>query len=97
MVIHTKTWQKETHGLFDYESQNVLEQTLQTSMSVRIIRLHEGIKLIKDLGHKKKLPAEAKTLGYLIERDGKFWCEMDDLIKQEYLLSVKIMVVEEEN
>ncbi len=81
MVIHTKTWHKETHGLFDYESQNVLEQTLQTSMSVRIIRLHEGIKLVKDLGHKKNLPADAKTLGYLIERDGKFFSDMVNIIE----------------
>lgn len=69
-MIHTKTWNKETHGLFDYESQNVLEQTLQTSMGVRIIRLNEGIKLIKDLSHKKSLPTEAKTIAYLLERDG---------------------------
>jgi len=101
VVINTKTWNKETHGLFDYESQNVLEQTLQTSMSVRIIRLNEGIKLIKDLGHKKAFPSEAKTIAYLFEHDGMFTLSKDNgefnshshTIKDDFWLVVKSLKI----
>jgi len=101
VVINTKTWNKETHGLFDYESQNVLEQTLQTSMSVRIIRLNEGIKLIKDLGHKKAFPNEAKTIAYLLEHDGMFTLSKDNgefnshshTVKDDFWLVVKSLKI----
>jgi len=70
IIIKAKTWKRDTHGLYDYENNNDEEQVLKTSSSVRIVRFNDSIRLLNDLSHKKKLPEQAKTLGYLLEKDG---------------------------
>lgn len=65
------TWNKDSHGLFDYESGSISRQTLKTFRSVKIARLNETIRLLTDVANTKKLPDPTKLLGYLHEHNGK--------------------------
>jgi hypothetical protein len=66
------TWSRESHGLFDYESQYVSKKNLKAYSSAKIIRIKNDIHLVTDCVNEKSLSENSKTLAYLKHQDGKY-------------------------
>ena len=65
------TWSRESHGLFDYESQHVSKRNLKAASSAKIIRIKNDIRLVTDLYNEKNVCENSKTLALLKHQDGK--------------------------
>ena len=57
MVISTRTWNRETHGLFDYESHLITSNQLRTRSSASIVRIGDECSIWRD----NKLPRDSFT------------------------------------
>jgi len=72
--IKVVTWQKDSHGLFDYESKNINICTLMTRENASIIRTEQETVLAKS-------PSENSTDGQLLanvtSRDGRYVLEVN--------------------
>lgn len=71
-VIKAVTWSKDSHGLFDYESENVSKRNLKAISNAKIVRTKNDIQLITDYFSEKILSNNSKTLAYLKYQDGTF-------------------------
>ena len=71
VLMKAATWTRESHGLFDYESQHISKRNLKASSSVKIVRIKNDIHLINNLVNEKKLINEnSKVLGCLKKIEG---------------------------
>lgn len=48
MILKTATWMKESHGLFDYESRQIIKKTIKTHCDRLVIRSGNEISVIME-------------------------------------------------
>lgn len=66
------TWNRESHGLFDYGSQQVSSKNLKATSSAKIVRIQNDIHLATDLSSDKTLSQNCETLAFLNHQDGSY-------------------------
>jgi hypothetical protein len=70
------TWQRDSHGLFDYESRNISKKNLKTQYTGKIIRQLNSIEFIAPTQRIEDLPGykkeECTTLAQIKQDSSKF-------------------------
>ena len=61
VFLRAVTWQRDSHGLFDYESKSILKKSLKTIARGKIIRTGNEIELININKDEKEINPEAQT------------------------------------
>jgi len=78
ILIKTSTWNRDSHGLFDYEGRECQKKQLKTSGTLTLAR-HETNVMIEDEEYKlllDQLAPESKKpqqIARLIEKNGEHW------------------------
>ena len=62
MFLRAVTWQRDSHGLFDYESKSITKKSLKTNTQGKIIRSSNEVDLVSINKNVKQLSEEAQTL-----------------------------------
>ena len=74
VFLRAVTWQRDSHGLFDYESKSILKKSLKTIARGKIIRTGNEIELININKDEKEINPEAQTLLQIkYGKDGKLF------------------------
>jgi hypothetical protein len=47
IIIETETWKRDSHGLFDYETHDVIRKTLKASGNSKIYRENDTLEIAK--------------------------------------------------
>lgn len=83
LVIKTSTWNRDSHGLFDYESNNVVKKNIKTSNNCMLIREGNDVQIAPENATLRS--ENARPIMNVISRDGEFTltqsrpAEQDDL------------------
>jgi hypothetical protein len=59
VFLKATTWNRESHGLFEYSSQHVTSKNLKTSSNSKIVRIQNDVHIIADNSDEKNLNEEA--------------------------------------
>ena len=62
MFLRAVTWQRDSHGLFDYESKSISKKSLKTTSQGKIIRYQNEIDLISMSKNERQVSKEAQVL-----------------------------------
>jgi len=56
------TWNRDSHGLFDYESRNINKKNIKTQSVGKLVRIKDDVELINLKKNEKDLGAEVQSL-----------------------------------
>eukprot|EP00397_Hematodinium_sp_SG-2012_P025731 GEMP01026904.1.p1 GENE.GEMP01026904.1~~GEMP01026904.1.p1 ORF type:complete len:442 (+),score=79.66 GEMP01026904.1:108-1433(+) len=72
VLLRSCTWIRESHGLFDYESHDVLFKTDNLRYACTVMRKDTSVMIQPPLSGQGSVPIEAEPLARLVMRNGKF-------------------------
>lgn len=64
------TWSRDTHGLFDYESNFITKWTISSSSGGKIIRIDNDVEFINSSKKASEFGANARPLIQITEHEG---------------------------
>lgn len=72
VVLRSSTWLRESHGLYDYESSDIVRKEDQLPHACTVLRKETHVMIQPPLPGQPACPVEAEPLARLIVRNGKF-------------------------
>jgi hypothetical protein len=66
------TWNRDSHGLFDYESRYIAKKNIKTYTGGKIIRLNNNVEFISKHSSAAEHGPNAKPLIVVHEKNGKY-------------------------
>ena len=90
VIMKAVTWNKDSHGLFDYESRHVRKRQLKSNTTGKLVRNGEEIQIMNDPIQLKKILASAKNeddvrlLASLIQHDNCYSIQMVNDYESNY-------------
>mmetsp|Transcript_10129 Transcript_10129/g.8652 ORF Transcript_10129/g.8652 Transcript_10129/m.8652 type:complete len:82 (+) Transcript_10129:113-358(+) len=71
IIVKSFTWQRDSHGLFDYECKTLTKKSLKATQSSILTRNGNDVHVNKDW--EKKINPKESDLLKLHVKDGNFW------------------------
>lgn len=78
VIINSLTWARDSHGLFDYESRNIIRSQLQTEGDAQLLRTGNHVQLMTESLDFSLLGPDHKPLLQIDQRDGQYFISSTD-------------------